>query len=41
MLADTNVLINVLEDHPVWADWSLSALRRQAQVYQLMINPVI
>ena len=41
MLVDTNVLIDVLEDDPVWADWSLSALRRQAQVHRLIINPVI
>ena len=41
MLVDTTVLIDVLEDDPVWADWSLSALRRQAQVYQLIINPAI
>ena len=41
MLVDTNVLIDVLEDDPVWADWSLSALRRQAQVHRLIINPII
>ena len=41
MLVDTNVLIDVLEDDPVWADWSISALRRQAQVHRLVINPVI
>ena len=41
MLVDTNVLIDVLEDDPIWADWSISALRRQAQVHRLVINPVI
>ena len=41
MLVDTNVLIDVLEDDPVWADGSISALRRQAQVHRLAINPVI
>lgn len=41
LLVDTNVLVDVLEDDPAWADWSVRQLRAQAQVHQLFINPVI
>lgn len=41
MLVDTNVLIDVLENDPVWADWSIRQLGHQSRVHQLCINPVI
>jgi len=41
LLIDTNVLIDVLEDDPEWADWSLDQLRAQAKIHRLAINPVI
>jgi len=41
MLVDTNVLIDVLENDPDWADWSVARLRAQAQIHRLVINPVI
>lgn len=41
LLVDTNVLIDVLQDDPKWADWSIAQLRAQAQVHALAINPVI
>ncbi len=41
LLVDTNVLVDVLEDDPAWADWSLGKLRAQSQVHELLINPVI
>lgn len=41
ILVDTNVLVDVLEDDPSWADWSVRQLRAQAQVHALVINPVI
>ena len=41
LLVDTNVLVDVLEDDPDWADWSIEQLRNQAQVHQLIINPII
>ena len=41
MLVDTNVLVDVLENDPDWADWSVAQLRAQAQVHRLVINPVI
>ncbi|MEN9539745.1 MAG: hypothetical protein RLZZ126_1980 [Pseudomonadota bacterium] len=41
MLVDTNVLVDVLENDPDWADWSVAQLRAQAQIHRLAINPVI
>lgn len=41
LLVDTNVLIDVLENDPQWADWSISQLRAQSQVHSLSINPII
>ena len=38
---DTNVLVDVLQDDPDWADWSIGQLRAQAQVHELAINPII
>ncbi|MES2884060.1 MAG: type II toxin-antitoxin system VapC family toxin [Pseudomonadota bacterium] len=41
ILVDTNVLVDVLENDAAWADWSVQQLRAQAQVHELLINPVI
>jgi predicted nucleic acid-binding protein len=41
LIVDTNVLVDVLEDDPGWADWSVRQLRAQAQVHELLINPII
>lgn len=41
MLVDTNVLVDLLEDDPEWADWSVAQLRAQSQLHKLCINPVI
>lgn len=41
LLVDTNVLVDVLEDDPEWAGWSIGQLRAQAQIHDLAINPVI
>jgi predicted nucleic acid-binding protein len=41
LLVDTNVLVDVLQDDPQWADWSIGQLRAQARLHQLAINPVI
>jgi len=41
LLVDTNVLIDVLEDDPEWADWSIVQLRAQAKIRRLTINPII
>lgn len=41
LLVDANILLDVLEDDPTWADWSVRQLRAQSQVHELLINPVI
>lgn len=41
MLVDTNVLVDVLENDPHWADWSMAQLQAQSQLHQLAINPII
>ncbi len=41
ILVDTNVLLDVLEDDPAWAEWSLRQLRAQSQAHDLVINSVI
>lgn len=41
LLVDTNVLVDILEDDPVWADWSISQLRAQSKIHLLLINPII
>lgn len=41
MLVDTNVLVDVLENDPDWADWSIGQLHAQSQIHRLAINPII
>jgi hypothetical protein len=41
LLVDTNVLVDVLEDDPEWADWSIAQLRAQSKVHRLAVNPII
>ena len=41
VLVDTNVLVDILEDDPAWADWSARQLAAQAKVHDLVINPII
>lgn len=41
MLVDTNVLVDLLQDDPDWADWSLAQLQAQSKVHRLIINPII
>lgn len=41
VLVDTNVLVDVLQDDPQWADWSIGQLRAQAKIHELVINPVV
>ena len=41
LLVDTNVLVDVLENDPEWADWSIGQLRAQSKIHQLAINPII
>lgn len=41
LLVDTNVLVDVLQNDPQWADWSIAQLRAQAKLHALAINPII
>jgi predicted nucleic acid-binding protein len=41
LLVDTNVLVDVLQNDPQWADWSIAQMRSQARLHALVINPVI
>lgn len=41
LLVDTNILVDVLEDDPEWADWSIGRLRDLSKIHELAINPAI
>jgi predicted nucleic acid-binding protein len=41
ILVDTNVLLDVVENDPTWADWSQQQLEAASLREQLCINPVI
>jgi len=41
ILVDTNVLLDIAEDDPVWADWSQTHLEAAARRDEVVINPVI
>lgn len=41
VLVDTNVLLDVLQDDPQWADWSQGQLESASLVDSLAINAVI
>ena len=41
LLVDTNVLVDVLQNDPQWADWSVAQMRAQSSLHALVINPII
>lgn len=41
LLVDTNVILDVVENDPEWADWSQAQLDAASLKYTLIINPVI
>ena len=41
VLVDTNVLLDVATEDPVWADWSASRLSQAANRGGLAINPIV
>ena len=41
LLVDTCVLVDVLQNDPQWAGWSIAQMRAQASMHALVINPVI
>jgi predicted nucleic acid-binding protein len=41
LLVDTNILVDVLQNDPQWADWSIAQMRAQSSLHALVINPII
>jgi predicted nucleic acid-binding protein len=41
IIVDSNVLIDVLENDPTWAEWSITQLRAQSQIHRLVINKTV
>ncbi|HLL81530.1 MAG TPA: type II toxin-antitoxin system VapC family toxin [Longimicrobium sp.] len=41
VLVDSNVLLDVLMEDPVWSAWSAEAIKRHEKESELVINPVI
>lgn len=41
VLVDSNILLDIATDDPVWSDWSASALHRAGRDGRLVINPII
>jgi len=41
LLVDTNVILDVVQDHPEWRNWSQEQLEAASGRYTLVINPVI
>lgn len=40
-LVDSNVLLDILTEDPVWGDWSTNALAQAAEAGPLSINPIV
>jgi predicted nucleic acid-binding protein len=40
-LVDSNVLLDITTDDPIWSDWSIGALASAADVGRIVINPII
>lgn len=41
VLVDSSVILDVFLDDPKWAAWSLQELESNAQLHELLINPII
>jgi predicted nucleic acid-binding protein len=41
VLVDSNVLLDVLTEDPVWLDWSSEALARCADEAEIVLNPIV
>lgn len=41
LLVDSNVLLDIFEDDPVWAQWSEDMLEHYSTTHILCINPII
>jgi predicted nucleic acid-binding protein len=41
IFVDTNVLVDVVTNHPVWSAWSMQQLEAASLRDRLMVNPVV
>lgn len=41
VLVDSNVILDLFLDDPIWAVWSESVLEKQGRLSRLLINPII
>jgi predicted nucleic acid-binding protein len=41
VLVDSNILLDVATNDPVWSEWSAESLEKTAEDYTLIINPII
>lgn len=41
LLVDSNVILDIFSDDPIWADWSEATLNRYGMTHDLYINPII
>jgi len=41
LLIDSNVILDVFEDDPTWAEWSEAKLETYSATHSLFVNPVI
>jgi predicted nucleic acid-binding protein len=41
ILVDSNVILDVLTEDPVWSPWSSAALAEAAETARLVINPIV
>ena len=41
VLVDTNIILDVITNDPVWAEWSMSQLNRLSQAHELAVNTVV
>ncbi|NIX56700.1 MAG: DNA-binding protein, partial [candidate division Zixibacteria bacterium] len=41
ILVDSSIILDVFEDDPEWADWSLTQLEKWADIQPLYINQII
>jgi predicted nucleic acid-binding protein len=41
VLVDSNIILDVAQNDPRWADWSSAALERAANEASLVINPLV
>ena len=41
ILVDSNIWIDVIQEDPVWLDWSLAQLQQARETNRVVINPII